>query len=119
MVVFIFAQPYGCIMIERRDVFQAIADPTRRIIIMKLSQGPLNLAGIIEDSGMSRQAIAKHIKVLSECGMVSVTQKGREQVCEAQLGQLDEVIDWVADSRKLWNQRFDKLNKFLDSTSSE
>lgn len=119
MVVFTFAQSNGCIMIERRDVFQAIADPTRRIIIQKLSRGPLNLAGIIEDSGMSRQAIAKHVKVLSECGMVTVTQKGREQFCEARLSQLDEVIDWVADSRKLWNQRFVKLDKFLDSTSSE
>ena|ERR1700736_7055180 len=106
-------------MIERRDVFQAIADPTRRIIIQKLSRGPLNLAGIGKDFGISRQAIAKHIKVLNECGMISITQKGREQFCEARLSQLDEVIDWVANSRKLWNQRFEKLNKFLDSTSSQ
>ena len=103
-------------MIERRDVFQAIADPTRRIIIQKLSQGPLNLAGIGEDFGISRQAIAKHIKVLKECGMICITQKGRQQFCEARLSQLDEVIDWVANSRKLWNQRFKKLDKFLDST---
>jgi len=103
-------------MIERRDVFQAIADPTRRMIIRKLSQGPLNIAGIIEDFDISRQAIAKHIKVLNECGMISVTQKGREQFCEARLSQLDEVVDWVADSRKIWNQRFEKLDKFLDST---
>ena len=102
-------------MIERRDVFQAIADPTRRIIIQKLSRGPLNLAGIGEDFGISRQAIAKHIKVLNECGMLSVTQKGREQLCEARLDQLDEVMDWVTDSRKLWKQRFKKLDKFLDN----
>jgi DNA-binding transcriptional ArsR family regulator len=108
-----------CIMIERRDVFQAIADPTRRMIIQKLSRGPQNLAGIIEDFGISRQAIAKHIKVLNECGMVSITPKGREQVCEIKLARLDEVNDWVAESRKLWNQRFDKLEKFLDDTSSE
>ncbi|RPD38799.1 ArsR/SmtB family transcription factor [Chitinophaga barathri] len=106
-------------MIERRDVFQAIADPTRRMIIQKLSRGPLNLAGIGEDFGISRQAIAKHIKVLNECGMISVTQKGREQFCEAHLGKLDEVLSWVAESRKVWNQRFDKLEKFLDDTSSE
>lgn len=103
-------------MIERRDVFQAIADPTRRMIIKKLSEGSCNLAGIIEDFDMSRQAIAKHIKVLNECGMVSITQKGREQLCEARLGQLDDVMDWVADSRKAWKQRFKKLDKFLDST---
>jgi len=100
-------------MIERRDVFQAIADPTRRMIIHKLSEGPLNIAQIGKDFGMSRQAIAKHIKILSECGVISMSQKGREQVCEAQLGRLDEVTDWVTESRKLWNQRFEKLDKFL------
>ena len=103
-------------MIERRDVFQAIADPTRRLIIQKLSRGPLNLAGIIEDFDISRQAIAKHIKVLNECGMISITQKGREQVCEVRLEQLDEITDWVTESRKLWTERFKKLDKFLDST---
>jgi DNA-binding transcriptional ArsR family regulator len=100
-------------MIERRDVFQAIADPTRRMIITKLSQGALNIAQIGEDFGMSRQAIAKHIKILNECGIVSMSQRGREQVCEARLDKLDEVTDWLTESRKLWNQRFDKLDKFL------
>ncbi|GAA4314369.1 metalloregulator ArsR/SmtB family transcription factor [Mucilaginibacter gynuensis] len=111
-----FEQPNGCIMIERRDVFQAIADPTRRMIIQKLSQGPLNIGQIVEDFGMTRQGIAKHIKVLSECGMISITQKGREQFCEARLNQLDEVIDWVQASRKVWNQRFEKLDQFLKDT---
>ncbi|WP_285009384.1 ArsR/SmtB family transcription factor [Pedobacter faecalis] len=102
-------------MIERRDVFQAIADPTRRMIITKLSHGALNIAQIGEDFGMSRQAIAKHIKILHECGIVSMKQRGREQVCEAKLEKLDEVTDWVSESRKLWKQRFDKLDKFLET----
>jgi DNA-binding transcriptional ArsR family regulator len=102
-------------MIERRDVFQAIADPTRRIIISKLSQGPLNITQIGADLDMSKQAIAKHIKILKECGMVVINQKGREQMCEARLDQLDEVTDWVTHSRKLWNQRFEKLDRFLDT----
>jgi DNA-binding transcriptional ArsR family regulator len=100
-------------MIERRDVFQAIADPTRRMIINKLAQGPLNITQIGEDFGMSKQAIAKHIKILNECGIISMSQKGREQICEAQLGSLNEVTNWVTESRKLWNQRFEKLDKFL------
>ena len=103
-------------MIERRDVFQAIADPTRRIIISKLSHGPLNISQIGEDLEMSKQAIAKHVKILKECGMIVMNQKGREQVCEVQLAQLDEVSDWVTQSRKLWNQRFEKLDRFLAST---
>ena len=100
-------------MIERRDVFQAIADPTRRMNISKLAQGPLNITQIGEDFGMSKQAIAKHIKILNECGIISMSQKGREQICEAQLGSLNEVTNWVTESRKLWNQRFEKLDKFL------
>ena len=101
-------------MIERRDVFQALADPTRRMIIQKLAREPLNLATIGEDFGVSRQAIAKHIKVLDECGMIIVTQKGRERFCELQFNKLNEVTDWVNESRKLWNQRFEKLDKFLE-----
>jgi len=84
------------------------------MIISKLAQGPLNITQIGDDFEMSKQAIAKHIKILNECGIVSMSQKGREQVCEAHLGQLDEVIDWVTDSKKLWNQRFAKLDKFLN-----
>ncbi|MGH2624873.1 MAG: transcriptional regulator, partial [Sphingobacterium sp.] len=65
---------------------------------------------------ISKQAIAKHVKILNECGIVSISQKGREQICEAQLDQLNEVIDWVTESRKLWNKRFKKLDKFLKQT---
>ncbi|MES2109112.1 MAG: metalloregulator ArsR/SmtB family transcription factor [Bacteroidota bacterium] len=103
-------------MIERRDVFQAIADPTRRMIIQKLSSGALNIGQIVEDSGITRQGIAKHLKVLNECGMITLTQKGREQFCEARMEQLDEVVDWVRESRKQWTQRFDRLDKFLAET---
>jgi DNA-binding transcriptional ArsR family regulator len=103
-------------MIERRDVFQAIADPTRRMIIQKLSSGALNIGQIVEDSGITRQGIAKHLKVLNECGMITLTQKGREQFCEARMEQLDEVVDWVSESRKQWTQRFERLDKFLAET---
>jgi DNA-binding transcriptional ArsR family regulator len=103
-------------MVERRDVFQAIADPTRRMIIQRLSGGALNIGQIVDDFGITRQGIAKHLKVLHECGMVTLTQRGREQMCEARLDQLDEVADWVNESRKRWNQRFEKLDKFLADT---
>ncbi len=103
-------------MNERRDVFQAIADPTRRMILQKLWSGPMNLAAIGEDFAISRQAIAKHVRILNECGMISVTQKGREQFCEARPEQLEEVVDWVAQSRRLWNVRFEKLDRFFNET---
>ena len=106
-------------MIERRDVFQAIADPTRRMIIRKLSGRALNIGQIVEGSGITRQGIAKHLKVLSECGLITLTQKGREQFCEARLDQLDLVVDWVNESRKLWDQRLKKLDKFLAETKKQ
>jgi len=106
-------------MIERRDVFQAIADPTRRMIIHKLSQGPLNITQIGEDFGISKQAVAKHIKILNECGLILMSQKGRQQVCEARLDQLDQVIDWVTESRKLWKNRFEKLETFLNNNKKQ
>jgi DNA-binding transcriptional ArsR family regulator len=106
-------------MIERRDVFQAIADPTRRMIIRKLSAGSLNIGQIVEEFRLSRQGIAKHLKVLNECGVISITRKGKEQFCEARLEKLDEVVDWVDASRKLWNQRFVKLEKLLAKSKSK
>ncbi|SEJ85618.1 Helix-turn-helix domain-containing protein [Dyadobacter sp. SG02] len=106
-------------MIERRDVFQAIADPTRRMIIHKLSHGPLNITQIGQDFGISKQAIAKHIKILNECGLITMSQKGRQQVCEARLDGLDQVTDWVTESRKLWNNRFEKLEAFLNNTKKQ
>ncbi|MEO6869346.1 MAG: metalloregulator ArsR/SmtB family transcription factor [Ginsengibacter sp.] len=106
-------------MVERRDIFQAIADPTRRMIIQKLASGALNIGQLVENSGITRQGIAKHLKVLHECGVIKLTQKGREQLCEARLDQLDTVVDWVNESRKQWNQRLKKLDKFLAQTKKQ
>lgn len=69
------------------------------MIILKLTEGPLNIGQIVDEFDVSRQAIAKHIKILSECGMIKMTQKVREQVCEARIEQLGEVEAWVSKSR--------------------
>ncbi|MEO7983465.1 MAG: metalloregulator ArsR/SmtB family transcription factor, partial [Bacteroidota bacterium] len=67
----------------RRDVFQAIADPTRRQIINMISMQSLNLNAVAENFDISRPAISKHIKILTECGLIVIKQKGRERYCEA------------------------------------
>lgn len=100
-------------MYERRDVFQAIADPVRREIIGLIAQQPMNMNAVAERFDISRPAISKHMKILVECGMVVINQKGRERICEAQLQQLDEVQDWVAEHKKIWTQRFDNLEAYL------
>lgn len=103
----------------RRDVFQAIADPTRREIISLVANRSLNLNAIAENFGMSRPAISQHIKILSECGLIVVHQKGRERYCEAQLQQLTEVADWVSQYRAFWNTKLDALEQFLDNNKPE
>ncbi len=100
-------------MKARRDVYQAIADPTRREIINLIASQPQNVNSIAEQFAMTRQAISLHVAILAECGLINITQNGRERFCEAQLDQLDEVVSWVEKSRKHWVKRFEKLDNYL------
>jgi DNA-binding transcriptional ArsR family regulator len=98
----------------RRDVFQAIADPNRRAILGLLSKQNLTLNGLVENFKISRPAVSKHIKILKECGLVAVKQKGRERYCEGQLEKLNEISSWVEQYRKFWVHKFDALENYLD-----
>ena len=97
----------------RRDVFQAIADPHRRAIISLLANQRLTVNGIAKHFPISRPAISKHVKILTQCGLVVIQKQGRERYCEARLEKLNEVSDWVEQSRTLWEQRFDRLDEYL------
>jgi len=112
----IFVQPISCFKIinMRRDVFQAIADPTRREIINLLAQQRLNLNTVTASFDISRQAISKHIKILTECGLITIQTQGRERYCEVQLQKLAEVSNWIDQYKKLWNKRLDTLESYLD-----
>jgi DNA-binding transcriptional ArsR family regulator len=103
----------------RRDVFQAIADPTRREIINLIAHQALNLNTIAANFNISRPAISQHIKILIECGLVEVHQQGRERYCEAKLQQLNEVSEWVEQYRAFWTFKLDALEKFLDNTNTK
>jgi DNA-binding transcriptional ArsR family regulator len=100
-------------MLTRRDVFQAIADPTRREIIDLVARQSLNLNGIAANFDVSRPAISQHIKILTECGLIVIKKQGRERYCEARLQPLSEVSDWVEQYRKLWAERFEDLDQVL------
>ena len=102
----------------RRDVFQAIADPTRREIINLIAHKSLNLNSVAENFTISRPAISKHIKILTECGLIEIKQQGRERYCEARLEQLHEVSDWVEQYRQMWEQRLDSLDNYLRALQS-
>jgi DNA-binding transcriptional ArsR family regulator len=97
----------------RRDVFQAIADPTRREIINLIAHKSLNLNAVAENFDVSRPAISKHIKILMECGLLIINQQGRERYCEAKLEKLTEVSDWIEQYRKFWNLKLDALENYL------
>ncbi len=99
----------------RRDVFQAIADPTRREIINLIAHQSLNLNAIAENFEMSRPAISQHIKILMECGLVTIKQEGRERFCEVKFKKLTEVSDWVNQYSRFWNNKLDALAHHLDN----
>lgn len=103
----------------RRDVYQAIADPTRREIINLVAAQSYNVNTIAEKFDMTRQAISLHIKILEECGLLVIKQNGRERLCEVQLDQLDEVAGWIDQSRKLWTKQFEKLDKYLQQQKTK
>ena len=97
----------------RRDVFQAIADPTRREIINIISRGSLNLNSVAGNFDISRPAISKHIKILTECGLIMIKQQGRERYCEANLQSLNEVSKWIEQYRIFWTKKLDALEMHL------
>jgi DNA-binding transcriptional ArsR family regulator len=102
----------------RRDVFQAIADPTRREIINLVAQQALNLNAVAEQFDISRPAISKHIKILTECGLIVVRQQGRERYCKAQLASLSKVSQWVEQYRVFWTGKLDALGAFLEQDTA-
>lgn len=97
----------------RRDVFQAIADPTRRAIISLLASQTLTLNSIAENFTVSRPAISKHIKILHECGLIRVKQQGRERYCEVDLTKLQQVSDWINQYQRFWTEKLDALDAML------
>jgi DNA-binding transcriptional ArsR family regulator len=106
-------------MEARRDVFQAIADPTRRQIIHLLAKGSLNLNAVADNFNVSRPAISKHIKVLTECGLIIVRQEGRERYCDVQLHKLKEVSRWVEQYSQFWDKKLNNLQSFLAKTKTK
>jgi DNA-binding transcriptional ArsR family regulator len=99
----------------RRDVFQAIADPTRREIINLLAHQSLNLNAVADNFDISRPAVSKHIKILTECGLILIQQEGRERYCHANLKQLKAVSDWTNRYSVFWDNKLKALADFVES----
>ena len=100
-------------MEARRDVFQAIADPTRRQIINLISKQSMNLNAVADHFDTSRPAISKHIKILVECGLITIRREGRERFCDARFGKLKEVATWAEQYSQFWDKKLANLQSFL------
>jgi DNA-binding transcriptional ArsR family regulator len=98
----------------RRDVFQAIADPTRREIIQLLSKQSLNVNAVADNFDISRPAISRHVRILTECGLLVIRQQGRERFCQADLRKLKQVADWTERYREFWTKKLDALEDYLE-----
>ena len=97
----------------RRDVFQAIADPTRRAILSLIAVGAMTPNALADHFDSSRQAVSKHIRILTECELVKQEQSGREIYYYLNPKKMKEVADWLEPFRKMWEKRFDQLDAVL------
>lgn len=100
-------------METRRDVFQAIADPTRRAILALLALQAMTPGAIAENFDSSRQTISKHIQILTECQLINQDQKGREIYYHFNAVKMKEASDWFDQYRRFWDQKFDSLEGYL------
>ncbi len=126
-----YLQPYDCIsifatiklqimvMITRRDVFQAIADPTRRAILGLLLTQAMTPNALAVHFNSSRQAVSKHVSILADCGLVKQEQSGREIHYSLNTQKMKEIDQWLEPFRKLWEGRFDQLDQLLNNLKTD
>ena len=103
----------------RRDVFQAIADPTRRAIIGLIALQAMTPNAIAENFNTTRQAVSKHLRILTECDLVKQEQQGREIYYSLEIKKLKEVDKWLNQFRKLWETRFNQLDNVLSTMKKQ
>jgi len=97
----------------KQDLFQAIADPTRRAILTLLAMQALTPNAMAEKFDMSRQAVSKHIKVLQECELIKPEQSGREIYYHFNPNKIQEIDNWLSKLRKMWETQFNQLDNVL------
>ncbi|KAB5488823.1 MULTISPECIES: ArsR/SmtB family transcription factor [Flagellimonas] len=97
----------------RRDIFQAIADPTRRSIITLIAVHAMTPNALAENFNITRQAVSKHLRILSECELVKQEQQGREIYYSLEIEKMREVDLWLEQFRKIWETKFNQLDQVL------
>ncbi len=97
----------------RRDIFQAIADPTRRAILVLIAAQAMTPNSLAEHFDITRQAVSKHLRILTECELVKQEFQGREIYYQLEIKKMKEIDKWLEQFRKIWEDRFDQLDKVL------
>jgi DNA-binding transcriptional ArsR family regulator len=103
----------------RRDVFQAIADPTRRAILMLLATQTLTAGTIAAHFDTARPTVSKHLQILTECELLKQEQHGREVYYQLNPSKMKEIADFIEPFRKMWDERFNKLEQVMKSYKSK
>ena len=113
----IYLQPIGFLNKDlknmRRDIFQAIADPTRRAIITLIALQAMTPNAIADNFNTTRQSVSKHLRILTECELVKQEQKGREIYYTLEIEKMKEIDKWIEQFREIWETRFNQLDKVL------
>jgi DNA-binding transcriptional ArsR family regulator len=99
----------------RRDIFQAISDPTRRAILVLLSSQSMTAGAIAENFDAARPTISKHLQILNECDLVAANQQGREIYYELKIEKMKEIDTWLEQFRQIWESRFEQLDTLLST----
>lgn len=103
----------------RRDIFQAIADPTRRAIIALIALQAMTPNAIAENFNTTRQAVSKHLRILTECALVKQEYQGREIYYSLEIDKMKEIDKWLEQYRKIWENRFNQLDKVLSTIKNK
>jgi DNA-binding transcriptional ArsR family regulator len=103
----------------RRDIFQAIADPSRRTIIALIAVEAMTPNAIAENFNITRQAVSKHLRILTECELVKQEQQGREIYYSLEVQKMKDIDIWLDQYRKIWETRFDQLDKVLSTIKKQ
>ena len=103
----------------RRDIFQAIADPTRRAIITLIALQAMTPNAIADNFNTTRQSVSKHLRILTECELIKPKQKGREIYYSLEIEKMKEIDKWLNQFRKIWETKFNQLDKVLSTMKKQ
>lgn len=103
----------------RRDIFQAISDPTRRAILVLLTSQSMTAGAIAENFDAARPTISKHIQILNECELVEANQQGREIHYQLKIDKMKEIDQWLEQFRAIWENKFNQLDNVLETLKNK